>query len=110
VGVGLAAFGISWWGHEIPASLCYGKHQHPVLLLRANDLAFRAENLSHDGLTTARAKALISPHRLSSSLLSTAPFEDGKLSVVLPDPSWKPLREKAAQAALILSIWIAKLS
>ena len=46
MGVGLAAFGISWWGHEIPRKPLLREHQHEVLLLRANDLVFRAFRLA----------------------------------------------------------------
>jgi hypothetical protein len=38
----LAAFGILWPGHEIPRKPLLREHLHQVLLLRANDLAFRA--------------------------------------------------------------------
>jgi len=57
-----------------------------VLLLRANNLGFRAKNLrqeisADDELTTARTGALPVNRR---RFLSTAPLERGKPSVVLP--------------------------
>jgi len=41
--IALAASAFPWPGQEIPSKPLLREHQHKVLLLRANDLRFRAE-------------------------------------------------------------------
>jgi len=91
VGVGLAAFGISWWGHEIPRKPLLREHQHEVLLLRANDLVFRAFRLAatspNAGLPAILAVGgpwRITPGRVRSSGYRPSLNREDVFAAVLP--------------------------
>jgi hypothetical protein len=53
----LAALVFPWRGHQIPSKPLLPEHRIQVLLLRANDMAFRAENLRKKAVPIARAVA-----------------------------------------------------